>query len=133
MLVRVGVLRAIAIVTALGAGGCVNNYVVRDGEDEAADDEGGSSTTCEKDTCGQGDGAAEGDPFVCMPCESDLECGDDWDNCVALDEIGSHCLFACPETGCPAGYNCRITRSVDQVEAMQCTPHVSMCEPAGGD
>jgi hypothetical protein len=77
-----------------------------------------------------GDTAAEGVPIECMPCESDVDCGDAWDNCVRIDVIGPQCLFACPEAGCPPGQNCRNTLSMDDVEAMQCTPHVSTCDPA---
>jgi len=120
--------RAAIVAIVLAAPGCVNNYVVRDDE---GDD--GASTTCALDDCGQGDTVADGADFECMPCASDLECGDAWDQCVMLDLIGPQCLFACPEAGCPAGLSCRPTISVGGVESMQCSPQGGTCDATDGD
>lgn len=134
-LVRVAVLLSLCVVA------CVNDYVVRKGDDEAADDgdgngDGSSTTQCETDGC-DGSTTAHGDdggPQVpCDPCEADAECGDDWDNCVNVDVIGRRCLISCPEAGCPDGSVCRATISVDEVEAMQCVPQMGACaDPDGG-
>ena len=118
-----------AMVLLLASPACVNDYVVRD--EEGAEQ--GEGTTCALDDCGQGDTAAEGTAFECLRCESDLECGDAWDNCVTLDELGPRCLFACPEAGCPAGMNCRLVTSVDQAMVMQCAPQAGVCEAANAD
>lgn len=70
-----------------------------------------------------------------MPCESDVDCGDQWDNCVPLDVVGQHCVAACPEAGCPeagcpAGFVCRNAISVDGVDAEQCLPPMPTCAGA---
>ncbi|HET6584056.1 MAG TPA: hypothetical protein VFG69_11420 [Nannocystaceae bacterium] len=118
-------MRAACLVAAIAAVvGCVNNYVVREPDDEDA-----TTSECPMDSCGQGDTAADdgAGTFECIPCESDRDCGDEWDHCVPLDVIGLHCTTACPEAGCPAGSVCRNALSVDHVEAMQCLPRMPTC------
>jgi hypothetical protein len=112
---------------------CVNDYVVRNEDGAGEGDSTTDGTGAGDPTGGDGgdpDGAGMGDeaaPYECLPCESDAECGDAWDNCVMLDEVGPRCLFACPESGCPDALECRPTLSVDGVMAMQCAPSVVDC------
>jgi hypothetical protein len=118
------VVRSAVVLGLVAVVGCVNNYVVRD-----PDDDGDTTADCPMDTCGKGDAAGDdgSGAFTCEPCENDVECGDQWDNCVSLDELGLHCLTACPEAGCAEGHDCRNTLSADGVQAMQCVPHMPMC------
>lgn len=123
------VVRAALLVALTCCVACVNNYVVRDAEDD-----GGTTTGCPMDECGQGDTANADGPaaFECVPCESDVDCGDAWDNCIPLDVIGQNCVAACPEAGCAEGFVCRSTLSVDGVQAEQCVPRMPTCAGTTG-
>ncbi len=136
-----GVVRTAGLLVSLCVVACVNDYVVRKGGDGGGgdgDDNASSTTACETDDCGSTSSTTahgdDGGPQVpCEPCEADVECGDNWDNCVSIDEIGQRCLISCPEAGCPEGSQCRATVSVDQVAAMQCVPLAGACaDPDGG-
>lgn len=122
------------------AAGCVNDYRVRADESSSGSTSTAGDTTTTSasgdttsggmgDTTHAGMGDATAGDFTCEPCTADDQCGDDWDLCVSLDEVGPHCLISCPEAGCPAGTTCRAVMSVDGVTLMQCSPGSSACAP----
>ncbi len=134
---------AIVLPAALAIGGCVNDYVV--GDDTAAGDatdgtgDTGSGTAqgdTSKGTAGDdssGAGTGTGDPtatggdtsasaYTCEPCTTDTECGDEYDNCVDLGDVGPRCLISCPEAGCGPGMDCMDATSVDGFVVPQCVP-----------
>jgi hypothetical protein len=130
-----------ALVLVVLAAGCVNDYRVR-GDDTSSSsgstshgDTTTTSATGDTTKAGMGDtthagmGDATAGDFTCEPCTADDQCGDEWDLCVSLDEIGPHCLISCPEAGCPDGLTCRLVMSVEGVSAMQCSPGSSACGP----
>ncbi|HWB75283.1 MAG TPA: hypothetical protein VG755_10010 [Nannocystaceae bacterium] len=124
------------------AAACVNDYRVR-GDESSSSSSGSTSTAGDTTTSTGGDttqggmgdtthvgmGDATAGDFTCEPCTADDQCGDDWDLCVSLDEVGPHCLISCPEAGCPDGTTCRMVMSVDGVTLMQCSPGSSACVP----
>ncbi len=143
------VLRLLVVLVVVVGSGCVNDQLVRGGDTGSSSSSGDGTTTGCRDpgcggttlatdgttqpsdggtTTGTGDtthvgmGDETGNAFTCEPCTADTECGDDYDNCVGLDELGPRCLFACPEAGCPDDMQCRSVMSVDGVLAMQCAP-----------
>jgi hypothetical protein len=140
----------VILLVALAPLGCVNDYLVRGSDTSTGTDTGSTSdtgsTTVEDPTTGGGMGDTTmggmgdttspgmgdtGDAFTCEPCTADAECGDEWDLCVELDEIGPRCLYSCPEAGCPMELTCRDVLSIDGVAAMQCAPMNGVCAGDG--
>lgn len=140
---------AIVLLAALPVG-CVNDYVVGDDETagNATDGTGGvgdtGSGTAQGDTSkgtdvgdstggtGQADPTATGgdtsaSTFTCEPCTADNECGDEYDNCVDLGDVGPRCLISCPEAGCGPGMDCMDATSVDGFVVPQCVPLSPAC------
>lgn len=142
---------ALVLLAAQPAAGCVNDYVVGDDETagNATDGTGGlgdtgsgsaqgdtTKGTAGDDTSGADTGQADptatgGDtassPFTCEPCTADTECGDAYDNCVDLGDVGPRCLISCPEAGCGPGMDCTDATSVDGFVVPQCVPLSPAC------
>ncbi len=47
-------------------------------------------------------------PYLCDPCATDDDCGDEYNVCLKLGEMGNYCLTPCNDDGdCPVGYGCK--------------------------
>jgi hypothetical protein len=67
-------------------------------------------------------------PDLCKPCQTDRECDDTEDLCLAIGN-GRYCGEDCAVDGlCPEGYAC-----TDVFEADGVTPRGRQCVPAGGE
>lgn len=145
---RTAAIVLLAALPVVVVGGCVNDYVVGDDETAADATEGtgdaGSGTaqgdttkgSAGDDSSGAGTGPADptatgGDTgasaFTCEPCTTDTECGDEYDNCVDLGDVGPRCLISCPEAGCGPGMDCMDATSIDGFVVPQCVPLSPAC------
>ena len=71
---------------------------------------------------------------LCLPCESDTDCGPFGDLCLPRDGA-SYCALDCSETQlCPEGYDCDSVRGDDGQElSRQCVPEVGSCTCSGAN
>ena len=63
---------------------------------------------------------------LCLPCETDLHCGDAGDLCLSIGG-GSFCARDCAVEPCPTGYLCQETEQ-DGTSSQQCLPTNGACD-----
>lgn len=70
---------------------------------------------------------ASTDTFLCMPCESDLDCNydsalDSIGRCVSYGGGGSFCGMDCSLDACPTGYSCQDGQCILEEGECACAP-----------